>query len=228
VRLKIKHETVGALFDLVYLTLMTNFLLAAGCVPLVAGLLVTDPVRSWPLLALAAPLCAPAVCAAFAVLADYSGTRSTAVVRTFARAWRVTWRRAVNLGALATGAVVILGVDIRAAWGRPVGAAAIPVLGVLMVLVAATTLLALVILAERPAVRVRDAARASVYLAVRHWYLTAVSFGVLIVLEILFTSRPAIALGLAATPLLYVVWANSRFALRAALGPSPHLTHKKA
>ncbi|MGX7672406.1 hypothetical protein [Plantactinospora sp. DSM 117369] len=33
-------------------------------------------------------------------------------------------------------------------------------------------------------------------------------------------ARPAIALGLAAaTPLLYVVWANSRFSLRAALDP---------
>ena len=30
----------------------------------------------------------------------------------------------------------------------------------------------------------------------------------------------AIALGLAASPLLYVVWANSRYTVRAALGPA--------
>lgn len=224
----LRHESIGTIFDLVYLTLMTNLLLLLGCAPLVAGLVLTDPLRSWPLLALVAPLCAPALCAAFAVLADYSGSRSTAVARTFARAWLASFRRAATLGALATGAFTVLGVDIRFAWGKPFGAAAIPVLAVLMVLTAATALLALVVLAEKPGVRVRDAARASVYLAVRHWYLTAVSFGVLVLLEMLFTSRPAIALGLAATPLLYVVWANSRFALRAALGPVPHLTNKKA
>lgn len=55
-------------------------------------------------------------------------------------------------------------------------------------------------------------------LAVRHWPLTLLSLAVLALLQTLFAARPAIALGLAAAPLLYVVWANSRFALRAALG----------
>jgi len=78
-------------------------------------------------------------------------------------------------------------------------------------------MLALVVLAERPGARVRDAGRVSVYLAVRHWYLTLPSLAVLAVLEALLATRPAIALGLAAAPLLYVVWANSRFTLRSAL-----------
>ncbi len=91
----------------------------------------------------------------------------------------------------------------------------------LAILVAATLLLALVVVAERPAVRLRETLRASLYLAVRHWYLTAASLAVLAVLEMLLTTRPAVALGLAAAPLLYVVWANSRYSLRTALGPQP-------
>jgi uncharacterized membrane protein YesL len=142
------------------------------------------------------------------------------VLRTFGRAWRASFRRASALGALATSALVVLGVDIRAAWGRPIGAVAIPALVVGMVLVVAASLLALVVIAERPRVRLRDALRACLYLAVRYWYLTLLSLAVLALLQALLANRPALALGLAASPLLYVVWANSRFTLRAALGPA--------
>jgi uncharacterized membrane protein YesL len=225
-RLRIPHEVIGEIFDFVYLVLMTNLMLVLGCAPLVVALVTTDPTRSWPLLALLAPVVAPGLCAVFAVLADYSATRSTRVVRTFLRAWRASLRRATALGALASAALVVLGVDARAAWGRPIGALALPVLAVLMLLVTATTLLTLVLLAERPAVRLRDALRACLYLALRRWYLTALSLLVLALLDALFASRPAIALGLAAAPLLYVVWANSRFTLRAALGPRPGLAQQ--
>ena len=51
-----------AVFGTVYAALMTNLLLVVGCAPLVLGLVVTDPARSWPLLALVAPLCAPGLC----------------------------------------------------------------------------------------------------------------------------------------------------------------------
>ncbi len=219
--MRIKHETLGTVFDLVYVSLTTNLLLVVSCLPLVAGLVATDPARSWPLLAMVAPLCAPGVCATFAVLCAFSGTGNNAVARTFVAAWRASLRRATALGALATAALVVLGVDARAAWGHPVGAAAIPVLVTAMVLITATTLLALVVIAERPAVRLRDALRACLYLSLRRWYLTAFSLAVLALLEALVASRPAIAFGLAAAPLLYVVWANSRFTLREALGPIP-------
>jgi uncharacterized membrane protein YesL len=215
----IRYETLGSVFDMVYVALMTNLLLVVSGLPLVAVLLTTDPARSWPLLAVVAPLCAPGLCAAFAVLAEFTGEQSTTVIRTFAAAWRGSLRRAATLGALTTATLVVLAVDARAAWGHPIGAAAIPVLVTAMVLVSATSLLALVVFAERPTVRLRDALRACLYLSLRRWYLTAFSMAVLALLEALVASRPAIALGLAAAPLLYLVWANSRFTLREALGP---------
>jgi len=190
---------------------------------LVLGLLITDPARSWPSLALVAPLCAPGLCAAFAVLAWFTTERSTAVFTTYARAWRASFRRATAVGAVATGTLVVLGVDAMAAWGRPVGAVVIPILGVAMVLAVSSSLLVLVLIAERPKAPLREAFRASLYLSVRRWYLTVLSLAVLALLETLLASRPAIALGLAATPLLYVVWANSRFTLNPALGAAPGL-----
>lgn len=218
----IRHETFGAIFDTVYLALMTNALLVVACLPMVIGLLSTDPARSWPLLAIVAPLCAPGLSAAFAVFSAFSAERSSTVLRTFGQAWRATWRRASTLGALVTATLVVLAVDARAAWGRPVGALAIPVLTMAMLLAGVTALLALVVIAERPAARLRDVLSACLYLAVRRWYLTAASLAVLALLEALFAARPAVALGLAASPLLYVVWANSRYTLRAALGPAAH------
>jgi len=222
-RPRVRYETFSAVFDLVYLALTLNLLLVIGCLPLVLGLLMTDPARSWPVLALVAPLCAPSLCAAFTVLAWFTTERSTAVFSTYARAWRASFRRATAFGAVATGTLVVLAVDARAAWGRPVGAVVIPILSMAVFLVLSSSLLVLVVIAERPTVRLRDALRACVYLAVRRWYLTLLSLAVLGLLETLMASRPAIALGLASTPMLYVVWANSRFTLNPALGPAPSL-----
>jgi uncharacterized membrane protein YesL len=202
---------VARIFELVYLGLMTNLMLVVAGLPLVLLLVTTDPTRSWPLLALVAPICAPGLCAAFVVLAAFTADGSVDVVRTFFRAWRATFRRAAALGAVTSAGLVVLGVDLRAAWGRPVGALAVPVLAVAMLLLVAAALPAAVLIAETPAVRLRDALRAGLYLAVRRWYLTALSLAVLVLFEALLVSRPAVALGLAATPLLYVVWANSRF-----------------
>src|SRR5688572_11825623 len=119
--MRIKHETYSMIFHSVYVGLATNALLLIGCAPLILGLVVTDPTRSWPLLALIAPLCTPAVVASFAVLSSVTGDR-VGVVREFGRVWRSSWRRATALGAMATALLVVIGVDIAWAWGRQIGA----------------------------------------------------------------------------------------------------------
>lgn len=219
--MRVRHDTWHAIFDGVFVALAANLLLVLGCLPLVAALFTTDATRSWPLYALLAPACAPGVCGVFAVMSAYSTGRSTAVLRTFGRAWRATARKAALWAAAVSAVLVVLGVDARWAWGHRVGALALPLLAMLGLLTVATGLLGLVTIAERPGARLRDVARACVYLAVRRWYLTAMSLLVLALLGQLATARPALALGLAAAPLLYVAWANSRFSLRPALDPAP-------
>jgi uncharacterized membrane protein YesL len=224
--MRLRPEVFTAITGMIYAALLSNLLLVVGCAPLVLGLLVTDPARSWPLLAVAAPLCGPALVGVFAVMTAFGGSERrggpVTVLRTFASAWRASFRRAAAACALATVALVVLGVDIAWAWGRTIGAAAIPVLVTLMVLTVATAILTLVVFAERPTARLRDAVRASFYLGVRRWYLTGVSLVVLLLLVQVVAQRPALGLGLVATPLLYVVWAGSRYSLRPALDPSPN------
>lgn len=207
-------ETYELVFGTVYTGLMTNLLLAVACLPLVVLVAVTDLAATWPLAALAAPLLGPALAAAFAVFGAFDADGSTAVVRTFARAWRRHVRRGLAIGALATGAVVVAAVDVAFFWGRTAGAFAIPVLVTLAAGAVVAAVLALVAVPEMPGARLRDVLLAAVVLGARRWYLSA---GVLLVLGLLASVvvvRPAVGLGFAAAPLLYAVWGACRFALR--------------
>ncbi len=211
----VSQEMYEMVFGTVYTGLVTNLLLVVACLPAVVLLMTTDPVVSWPAYAVVAPLVAPALVAAFAVFSELSAAGPATPARTFWRAYRTHFRRAVAIGALATALVVVLAVDVAAVWGARAGAVAIPVFVTLIVLVVATTVQALAAVPELRTARLRDLLRASLYLAVRRWYASAASLLVLGLLASVVVARPAVGLGLAAAPLLYVVWGGSRYALRA-------------
>jgi len=210
----VSQEMYETVFGTVYLGLATNALLVVAVLPLLVVLGTTDPTVSWPVLALLAPLLAPALAAVFTVFTAFSAEGSTTVVRTFWRAYRRHARRALAIGALASAAVVVLAVDVVAVWGAPVGAAAIPVFATLMVLVGLTTLMALAAVPVLPQARLRDLLRTSLYLAVRRCYLTVPAAGVLALLGAVVVTRPAIGLGFVAAPLLFVAWGACRVAVR--------------
>ncbi|HEY0217640.1 MAG TPA: DUF624 domain-containing protein [Cellulomonas sp.] len=208
-------------FGLGYLAVMTNLMLLVAGLPLVLLLFTTDPRRSWPALALAGVLAAPALSGAFGVFRAFTVDRSTAVVRTFWRTWRRQLRRSLAVGALAAGTSVVVVADLVAAAGTRLGASVTPALLMIETLAATTALVALVAGVERPDARLREVLKVSLYLGVRRWYLTLASLGVLLLLALVFARQPAVALGLAAGPLLYAVWGNARVTLRPVLGPAP-------
>ncbi|WP_083259804.1 DUF624 domain-containing protein [Cellulosimicrobium cellulans] len=217
----VSQETYELVFATVYAGLVTNLLLVLGCLPFVVLLVTTDPAASWPALALVAPLCAPAVVAAFGVFGAVSADASTQVVRTWWRTYRAQWRRAATLGALTTALAVVLAVDVRAVWGHAIGAVAIPVFATLLVLTALTALVAAAALPDHPAARLRDLLKASLFAAVRRWYLTVPALLVLGLLASLVAAKPAVGLGLGLAPLLFAAWGGARFALHSALGTVP-------
>ncbi|TDX81617.1 putative membrane protein YesL [Rathayibacter sp. PhB151] len=213
---RIPNGLYASLFGVAYLILVTNVLLLVACLPLVLLLVTTDPVLSWPLLAVALPLCAPALMGAAAVFSAHS-RGETAVVRTFWRAWRASWRRPVRLLAAATAVVVLVLVDVRFLAPTQIGVVVIPFLAVIALLVVGCVPVALVALAEAGTSTLRQAVKAAVFLAARRWHLSVVSLLVLAFQAYLFTASPALALGVSAAPALYLVWANARFTLRPAL-----------
>jgi uncharacterized membrane protein YesL len=213
---RISHGTIGTIAGVAYLGLITNVLLVIASLPVVLLLITTDPALSWPLLAAAAPLCAPALSAAFHTFREFD-LGGVTPGRAFVAGWRSTWRRAFTLGALVTGVVVVVVVDVRFFSDSQFGVAVVPALGLLAVIAAAVGLVGLVAIADAPQARLRDILRASLYLSMRRWYLTVVSLVVLVTQVVLFTAMPAVALGLTAAPALYLAWANSRYTLRPVL-----------
>lgn len=213
---RVAHDTWASILGVLYLGLMVNLLALVAAGPLAVLLITTDPVHSWPLLAVAAPLAAPALTAAFGTFRAH-GEGETQVVRAFLHVWRTTLRGSLLLGVVVVGSVVVLLVDVRALSDTAASVVIVPVLLLLVVLAAITSLLGAVALAEVPTARLRDVLRSSLYLGVRRWYFQALSLAVLGVQMGIFATLPAIAIGITAAPALYVVWANGRFCLRPVL-----------
>src|SRR5690606_36298989 len=88
---RVAHDTWASIVGVLYLGLMVNLLVLVTASPLVVLLITTDPMRSWPLLAVTAPLATPALTAAFGTFRAH-GEGETEVVRTFLRVWRRTLR----------------------------------------------------------------------------------------------------------------------------------------
>lgn len=212
----VSHETWASLIGMIYLGLIVNLLLVVSSLPLVVLLVTTDPLYSWPLLAIAAPLAAPGLAAAFRAFREH-GEGGLGPIRAFVAGLRATWRRALLIGVAVAAVVVVLLVDVRMLSNTAVAVFTIPLLGVLALLAIAVGLVALVAIAEVPTARLRDVLRASLYLSLRRWYLTAASLAALTAQVAVFATAPALGLGLTASAALFFAWTNSRFTLRPVL-----------
>jgi uncharacterized membrane protein YesL len=212
----VSHDTWASIIGMLYLGLIVNLLLLVSCLPFVVLLVTTDPIHSWPLLALAAPLCAPGIAAAFRAFREH-GDGGLSPMRAFWAGLRDTWRSALVIGVVVVALVAVLLVDVRMLSAASVAVFVVPLLGVLSVLAVAIGVLALVAIAEVPRARLRDAVQASAVLGLRRWYLTAVSLFALVAQAGVFAAAPAIGLGITASAILFFVWTNSRFTLRPVL-----------
>ncbi len=213
---RISHDTYASVFSTVYLGLMVNVLLLVGCAPLLFLLLTTDPALSWPLLLIALPLCAPALAGALTAFRAH-GLGESRVVRAFWAGWRRTAAKALLIGAIVALALAVVLVDVRAVSAASWSVVVVPLCATVALLVVATAPIALTALAEAPGTPLRVLLSTAAVLAVRRWYLSAVTLLVLAGQAVLFTTSPALALGLTAAPALYLVWANARFSLRPVL-----------
>jgi hypothetical protein len=213
---RVSHEAVSGIIGMIALGLVVNVLVMLTALPLVLLLITTDPMRSWPLLAGAAVLAAPAVTAAFRAFREHAAG-GLGPVRAFLAGLRDGWRLSLAVGALVVSVVVVLLVDVSLLAGSDLAVVTVPLLGVLTVLAVSVGLMALVAVAEVPSARLRDVLAASAVLALRRWYLTVVSLLIIATQAALFVNLPAIGLGITASAALYLAWANSRYALRPVL-----------
>lgn len=199
----------------VFVGLSTNLLLAVALAPFLLVALAPAPLASWPLLLLTAPLVAPALTGAFEVFRAFSSEGSLSPVRSFWRGWRGGLPGSLAVGAATTAVVAVLAVDMAAVWGHRAGALAIPFFAVVGAFAVRTALLVLLAgqVSGAPASPWRRLVVCAA-LGVRRWPLGLLTLAVLALLLSAVTLQPVLGLGLAAAPLLYVVWADDRFVLR--------------
>src|SRR5699024_10956224 len=174
----------------------TNAFLTMMSLPLIIVLITTDPLQSWPLLALTAVLAAPALAGAFGAFRSYSVDKDGAIAHAFMLTWRQLFWRSLLFGVISVGALVIAGVDFVAAQHLPSAGGSIPLVTVFASLSNVAALLGLVASVERAESWIWVARKVGLYFGVRRWYLTLVSALALVSLAALFLILPALGLGL--------------------------------
>ncbi|WP_188194481.1 hypothetical protein [Nonomuraea sp. SYSU D8015] len=210
-----RQETYEKVFRIVHTGLVTNVLLAVACAPFLAALgVVRNPLASWPFFAALSTLCAPALTGAFRCFAEL-GEGSGAVLRPFWDGYRGAAGRSMVVWAAGAAAVSVLAVDLAAVSRTGWGPALAPFFAAAAVLVVAVVVAVMTLLAERRdgSVRLRDLVRPCLYLVARRWYLAAANVVVLGLAVGVILVNPVIGVLIVCSPLLYLVWATTRFIL---------------
>ncbi|WP_323960140.1 DUF624 domain-containing protein [Arthrobacter sp. JZ12] len=212
-------ETFSSIFAFVYTFLAVNVSLAVTNAPLVFFLYaVVEPAASWPFFLALSVTVLPSLGGAFAAFADLRGEES--VDRPFAaffRGYRAAFRRAALAGLAAVVVLFVLGVDLALVAGQPAGVLLAPlaVLGIVAVVVCAVHLVAGAVLL--PSARLRDLAKAALFISVRRWYLSAAALVLLGIVAGAALVQPVLGVALVPAPLLFIVWSNAAYAFGAEL-----------
>ncbi|MBB5805680.1 hypothetical protein F4560_005448 [Saccharothrix ecbatanensis] len=204
------QETYDKVFGMVYVGLMANVLLAVGCSPLLLALaVVRDPLASWPFFVVLSGFCAPALAGVFGCFAAL-GDGPPTVWRPFVTAYRRAAGRAVAVWFGGAAVVAVLGFDAvvvaRTSWGP----ALVPFFVTASVLVVATVIAVVLVLATSDTARVRALLWPCLWLVARRWYLGLANVVVLGLAVAIVLAQPLVGLLVACAPLLYVVYGNTR------------------
>ncbi|PPF43633.1 ferredoxin-NADPH reductase [Pseudoclavibacter sp. AY1F1] len=212
---RVSHTVYSTAFNVAYLALAVNAMLAVMSLPFLILLVTTDPSLSWPLLAASAALTGPGIAASFATFRAHA-EGDTDVIRSFIRGVRRTWKRALVISAVTSAVVTVALVDVFVLVPTGIGVLLVPLLVVVAILTLATAAVTLVAITQVEDTRLLVLVRASLVLSVRRWPMTFASFAIVAVQAAVLTAAPAIAIGLTTAACLYVVWAGGRYTLQRA------------
>lgn len=210
-KLNVGVDAWELIWSFVHRALLVNVVLAVAGSPLMLALATVPDPYHFPLFfaVLALPL-GPALSAAFGYLAYDDSRPSIAVlVGVLTR----TWRRALLTSVLAFGLVGVLLTDVRVLGAALPGALLVPMLALLTLLVSASALTILVLLATSGPLPYGALLRAGVYATVRLWPLALLSLVVLAVAAVIVTQVPLAGLATAPACALWVTLTNARLQL---------------
>ncbi|NIK61659.1 hypothetical protein [Kribbella shirazensis] len=217
-RVNVRADAWDLIWSFVHRTLLVNAVLALAGSPLMLALATVSDPWHYPVFfaVLALPL-GPAATAAFGYLA-YDDPRPP--LRVLQRVLARTWRRALLTSASSLALVGVLITDIRVLGTAMPGALLIPMLALLSVLVVASTLTILVLLATTDDLSYAAVLRAAVYATARRWPLAVLSLLVLAVAAVIVSQVPLAGLATAPACALWVVLTNSKLQLASCVEPA--------
>jgi uncharacterized membrane protein YesL len=212
-RLNVSADSWEMLWSFLHRVLVLNLGLALAGLPLIGGLALVARPWDYPVFFAALACClGPALAAAFGYLAA-AEDNDRAGIAEFARAYRRHALPAATRWAVTTALLGVLVTDIVLLHDSPAGAALVPMLAVLAVLVLSAGLISLAMLSLRPEPRLWRSLATAAVVALRRWPLTLLSLAVLGAAAVVVNQAPL--LGLATVPGCAVVlaWANSRISV---------------
>lgn len=224
---RLGFDTFELVFDLAYVIVGTSVLFTFTTLPLFATLYLFNPAEMVGIIALEALLLFPALAATFGVFQRFSNEGDASVVRNYFRAWWRSLKRALILGVGTVAILLGLLIEFTYLWTTQSGALIAPILVVSALAVATFALYSLAINASQPDAALKTILKAAVYVPIRHPFFLVFSWLVLVALAALTVSFPAVALGLAVAPALYLIWSNVGYSLNASIASLTRLDAAK-
>ncbi|WP_314323325.1 DUF624 domain-containing protein [Paenarthrobacter ilicis] len=214
-------EAFGSIFGFIYTFLAGNVLMALANAPLVLSLaLVADPAAAWPFFLALSVTVAPSLAgifAAFKALNDDGG--AVKPVAAFLRGYKRSFGKAALLGVGAVALLMFLGVDLAVVQNQAIPGAAVlvPLIVVAAAVTVGLTVTAIAGVVLLPEAKLKNLLKASLYLVVQRWYLSAAMLILLGIIVSAAVMQPVLGVALAPAPLLFVIWSNAQYAFHAVL-----------
>lgn len=214
-------EAFGSIFGFIYTFLAGNVLMALANAPLVLSLaLVADPAAAWPFFLALSVTVAPSLAgifAAFKALNDDGG--AVKPVAAFLRGYKRSFGKAALLGVGAVALLMFLGVDLAVVQNQAIPGAAVlvPLIVVAAAVTVSLTVTAIAGVVLLPEAKLKNVLKASLYLVVQRWYLSAAMLILLGIIVSAAVMQPVLGVALAPAPLLFVIWSNAQYAFHAVL-----------
>ncbi|MEI2278203.1 hypothetical protein OHC50_12110 [Paenarthrobacter ilicis] len=214
-------EAFGSIFGFIYTFLAGNVLMALANAPLVLSLaLVADPAAAWPFFLALSVTVAPSLAgifAAFKALNDDGG--AVKPVAAFLRGYKRSFGKAALLGVGAVALLMFLGVDLAVVQNQAIPGAAVlvPLIVVAAAVTVGLTVTAIAGVVLLPEAKLKNVLKASLYLVVQRWYLSAAMLILLGIIVSAAVMQPVLGVALAPAPLFFVIWSNAQYAFHAVL-----------
>lgn len=221
---RIGFATYDKAFAVVYLILGTSIAFTLTSLPFFAVLYLFSPEDMWLITALTAITLFPSFSASFGVFTDFVTNHDHSILSGYFRHWARSLWRSTLIGFVTVACFTVLVVDFVYLWQTQTGAlfAPITLMGAAIVLTVGIGSLAVDKLAPSNSLIVLI--KATFYVTIRRFYITAVSWLGMALAAVVILTHPAIGLGALVAPALFLFWSNTKYCLNATISKTKATT----